>query len=792
MPLRKSQRPCCALIYKTLNFSNMALQPVFLCARIGIFACIALYGAGANAQSQSTNGPDTSVALESAEVRGTRAQEKTPMTYTVLPAAVLRRENNARDIPFLLQNVPNAVVASDAGTGMGYTYLRLRGSDQTRINVTLNGVPLNDPESHGVFWVNTPDLTSSLESVQIQRGVGTSTVGTGAFGGSVSLETAAPAGKKQKTLVATGSLPTGYRLSYIWESAWFGANKNFSLNGRATQQKANGYIDRSGMDLTSAAISGVYRYGFRGKDQNAKRGTLRLFYLDGKERTQQAWYGIPEAKYRGDSAGVEAYIARNYLSEEDANNLRTSGNRTYNAYTYANEIDKYRQTHYQLQWNHRASERTHVHANLFAVKGRGYFEQFKRGESFSNYGLPNPVVGGDTLTATDLVRRRWLENQLFGSNGQVRHTWGGQELTVGYNAYTYVGDHFGTLPWMGTASGDWATQGPFTGNGAFDEATERRYYSTRSTKLEASAFARMEGNLGGDWHGYTDLQVRSVAYAYEGEGQSGVFNRTFFNPKMGVSRGRLATGMGYASLAVAHREPIRSDFIDARGEAAPLPEQLLNAELGYRVRKSRYFLEVNAYAMEYRNQLVPTGALNDVGAALRVNVPVSWRRGVELDAAWKPTRLWTLGGSFALSDNRIASFTEVLYDYAADPVAEVIRVYDRTPIALSPQTVAALHVEKSVAKGSLRASLRHVGRQFLDNTGALERSLDAYTTLDLRWVRQTGFGEFQLDVINATNAHYAPNGYTWGYLYAGDRTTENFVYPMAGVQCMATVRIRLE
>jgi iron complex outermembrane receptor protein len=781
------------LIYKTLNFSNMALQPVLFRARIGIFACIALCGAGVNAQSQSTNGPDTSVALESAEVRGTRAQEKTPLTYTVLPAAVLRRENNARDIPFLLQNVPNAVVASDAGTGMGYTYLRLRGSDQTRINVTLNGVPLNDPESHVVFWVNTPDLTSSLESVQIQRGVGTSTVGTGAFGGSVSLETAAPAGKKQKSLVATGSLPMGYRASYIWESGWIGAHKNISYNGRLTQQKANGYIDRSGMDLKSAAFSGIYRYGLQQKDQNAQRGgTIRFFYLDGQERTQQAWYGIPEAKYRGDSAGVEAYIARNYLSEENANNLRTSGNRTYNAYTYANEIDKYRQTHYQVQWNHRASERTHLHANLFAVTGRGYFEQFKRGESFADYGLPNPVVGGDTVTTTDLVRRRWLENQLVGSNGQVRHTWGGQELTVGYNAYTYVGDHFGTLPWMGTASGDWAMQGPFAGNGAFDEATERRYYNNRSTKLEASAFARMEGALGGGWHGYTDLQVRSVAYAYEGEGQSGVFNRTFFNPKLGVSRGRLSTGMGYASLAVANREPIRSDFIDARGEAAPLPEQLLNAELGYRVRKSRYFLEVNAYAMEYRNQLVPTGALNDVGAALRVNVPVSWRRGVELDAAWKPSRLWTLGGSIALSDNRIASFTEVLYDYAADPVAEVLRVYERTPIALSPQTVASLHMDKSLAKGSLRASLRHVGRQFLDNTGALERSLDAYTTLDLRWVRQTGLGEFQLDIVNATNAHYAPNGYTWGYLYAGDRTTENFVYPMAGVQCMATVRIRLE
>jgi iron complex outermembrane receptor protein len=266
----------------------------------------------------------------------------------------------------------------------------------------------------------------------------------------------------------------------------------------------------------------------------------------------------------------------------------------------------------------------------------------------------------------------------------------------------------------------------------------------------------------------------------------------FFNPKMGWSLGSVRRGLVYASVAAAHREPIRADFIDALGGSAPLPEQLVNGEMGYRLHTNRWSLEANLYAMEYRNQLVPTGALNDVGAALRVNVPVSWRRGVELDGSLRLGAKNSLQASAAFSDNRIAEFTEVLYDYAADPVETVSILHRNTPIALSPNWVGAVHWNHERKNDAFRASLRSVGRQYLDNTGALERSLDGYATLDLRWTRKLSVGEFQLDVINATNTRYAPNGYTWGYLYAGDRTTENFVFPMAGTQLMATFRIQLE
>ena len=302
----------------------------------------------------------------------------------------------------------------------------------------------------------------------------------------------------------------------------------------------------------------------------------------------------------------------------------------------------------------------------------------------------------------------------------------------------------------------------------------------------------MEGSLGALGHGYTDLQIRRVAYRYAGEGQSGLFQRMFFNPKMGWSRGSVRRGLVYASVAAAHREPIRADFIDALGGSAPLPEQLLNGEMGYRRHTHRWSLEANVYAMEYRNQLVPTGALNDVGAVIRVNVPVSWRRGVELDGSVRLGAKNSLQASASFSDNRIAEFIEVLYDYAADPVETVSIVYRNTPIALSPNRVGALHWNHYHEKNEFRVSLRTVGRQYLDNTGAVERSLDGYATLDLRWLRYFPLGEFQLDVVNATNMHYTPNGYTWGYLYAGERTVENFVYPMAGTQLLATFRIKLE
>jgi iron complex outermembrane receptor protein len=797
MPPRKSPGTTVRRLFHQQNCPVVKKNLSFLVSLVGTACAVGFFGAPSvwaqNAKSSATPNAskmDTTVVLTAAEVAVFRADERTPVTFTLLSAPVLKRENNARDLPFVLQNVPNAVVASDAGTGMGYTYFRLRGSDQTRINVTLNGVPLNDPESHGVFWVNTPDLTSSLASVQIQRGVGTSTVGTGAFGGSVSLETAAPSGKRQKTFIGTGSWPLGYRGTYLWEGPWVGRHKNLAFSGRVTHQRANGYVDRSGMELHSAVLNGIWRYG--ATETTSQQGSLRFFYTDGQERTQQAWYGIPEAKYRGDSAGVEAYIARNYLSEDDAQNLRTSGNRTYNAYTYPNEIDRYRQTHYQLQWNQRLNASIRVNANLFAVRGRGYFEQFKRGESFADYGLPNPVVGSDTLQSTDLVRRRWLDNRLVGSNGNLITTVGAQQLTLGYNVYSYVGHHFGTLPWMGQAAGSWADDGPFSGNGWFDQAEERRYYDDRNTKNEGSAFARLEGSLGALGHGYTDLQIRRVAYRYAGEGQSGLFQRMFFNPKMGWSRGNGRRGLVYASVAAAHREPIRADFIDALGGSAPLPEQLLNGEMGYRRHTKGWSLEANVYAMEYRNQLVPTGALNDVGAVIRVNVPVSWRRGVELDGSVRLGTKNSLQASASFSDNRIAEFTEVLYDYAADPVETVSILHRNTPIALSPNWVGAVHWNHERKNNGFRVSLRSVGRQYLDNTGAAERSLDGYATVDLRWTRKLSVGEFQLDVINATNTHYAPNGATWSYLYAGERTVENFYFPMAGTQLMATFRIQLE
>ena len=720
--------------------------------------------------------------LNEITLTASRPGVRVPMPQLRLKPGDLAKQNVGRDIPFLLQGMPSFTAASDAGNGFGYTYLRFRGMDQTRINVTVNNVALNDPESHGVFWVNTPDLGLNANSLVVQRGVGTSTLGSGAFGASLSFEVGVPDDTASHQITANFGSFNSARISYGFHSGLVGAKKRWSTTGRLTAMRSDGFVDRSGSALQSYLFGAQYRH---------ENVTWRMLTFSGSERTQQAWWGIPESRFRGDATGVADYIVRNGVAGADSLNLLQSGNATYNYYRYANEIDQYTQRHYQSMLTAMLSKRWFLTQTVYAVTGRGYFEQYKDYMTFASLALPNVIVEDVQIYGSEGVRRRWLDNVGFGHATLLRYRGEALNLSLGGTQLVYSGDHFGTLPWLrfnplGGLDGSAQT---WDGPRATNSASDHQFYSGASLKNEFSSFGRAEYTVG-RLDVMADLQLRGISYSGSGtdvdqKAYNFDTNYVFFNPKAGLAYRGPQGWTGRASVAVANREPIRSDFID--NEVAPRPERVVDYEFGIEKRAQRFWAEANVYLMEYRDQLVPTGALNDVGALIRTNVDRSHRRGLELAAVWTPNAAWTLGANSTLSRNRIASFEEVLFDYLDE--VEVRTVYTNTPIALSPEAMGNAWVEWQRKGLSARATLHAVGRQYLDNTWARERSLDPYRTLDatLRWNR--GPVEWRLDAINLLGRPYAPNGYTWGYLYDGVRTDENFVYPMAGTQLMLGLKL---
>lgn len=741
-----------------------------------------------------------------------RASKRTPMTVLdlsskSLPSGIrgntLENLNNGLDIPYLIQWTPSITQSSDAGTGMGYTYLRMRGMDQTRINVTINGVPINDPESHGVFWANTPDLSSSISSLQIQRGVGTSTVGAGAFGGSISMEVGVPEKEASTKVIFGGGSFGASRATYMINSGSLGIlnskNKPLSFVGRLSSLQSQGFIDRSAMNLNSYLVGGQY------KTTNA---TFRLVHFSGNERTQQAWYGIPEVKYNaegpGSFSGLEDYISRNGLDGADAQNFLDSRNNTYNYYRYPNEIDQYEQTHTHFISQIKLPSNWRFNFNAFLVNGEGYFEQYKANESYSDYGLSNPVINDSTIQNTDLVRQRWLSNSLIGTHASIVKEFNDAQFILGGFAQRYLGDHYGTLPWMQINSLSAVLPANLPPNYFpdydYQSASQYRYYENIGDKFDYTTYLKAEIPFGKKWLAYGDLQIRSVNYVINGiaNDQTNLdFENSFlfFNPKAGLDYQINKKSRLYASTAIANREPVRNDIIDYGVSDTALPETLLDIEVGYQNRDKNGFFEANIYFMEYSNQLVPTGAINDVGASLRMNVDRSYRRGLELAGERKLNDQFIIGFNTTLSNNRISQFDEIMIDYLDGEA--VSTVYKNSQIAMSPNTISNgmiqwnYHINKNI-RGHLQLRTKYVGRQYLDNTENESRSLDPYQTIDFQWLISSRFGDLRLDIMNISNTNYAPNGYTWGYLYGGERTDENFVFPMAGRNFFLTYSIKLD
>jgi iron complex outermembrane receptor protein len=732
------------------------------------------------------------IMIEEVQVSAVRASEKTPTTYTNLNEAQIQKGNYGQDLPYLLESTPSTVVTSDAGAGVGYTGVRIRGVDPTRTNVTVNGIPLNDSESHGVFWVNMPDFVSSTDNIQVQRGVGTSSNGAAAFGSSINIKTD---NIEQK---AYAEIDNAYGSFNTWRNtvkAGTGViDGKFALDARLSRISSDGFIDRADSDLKSFYLSGAYL---------GKRSILKANVFSGKEVTYQAWYGIPEAKLQQDDETPDSLLSHFYNNyypgglyetASDSANLFGSGPRTYNYYTYKNEVDNYQQDHYQLHFTHRFDQKLTLNLAGHYTMGRGFYEQFRRDQDFATYGLDTVFTNGDTITTTDLIRRRWLDNHFYGAIFSLTYSnLKNLKVIFGGGVNQYEGQHFGEIIWARFAS---------------QSEIGQHYYHNDAEKIEANGYVKANYQLG-KLNFYGDLQVRYLNYSYLGLDQS--FGNliplqqevqfTFFNPKAGLMYDVNDKNNLYASFAMANREPVRDDFIQSTSGSRPKPEQLQNVEVGYRHHNRKFYVNTNYYLMNYKDQLILTGEINDVGAYNRTNVTKSFRTGIEMEGGYMIMKQLSVSGNLTLSMNKIVAFKEYVdnydnYDSEGNMIQDIIE-HSNTDIAFSPNAIATLGLNYQPLKGlEIGLLSKYVGQQYLDNTSNISRKLDAYyiTNLNVNYTfSKFGFKEISLGLLvnNLFDHEYENNGYTWGYIYGGQRITENYYYPQAGRNLLVRLTFKI-
>ena len=683
------------------------------------------------------------------EVKAVRLSEQAPFAKTNLSKTQIALNNTGQDLPFLLENTPSVVVHADAGIGIGYTGMRIRGTDATRINFTLNGIPYNDPESMGTFFVNIPDFSSSVNSIQIQRGVGTSTNGAGAFGASVNLMTNEYNPAAYLSLQNSAGSFNSFKNNLLFGSGLI--NDKFTIDGRVSTIQSDGFIDRANSDLKSFYLSTTY-WG--------NQSSLRLNVFSGKEKTYQAWYGVPQELL--------------------------STNRTFNPAgtekadaPYENQTDNYTQTHYQLFYNKQINNHWKWNTAFYLTTGKGYYEEYKAGVDFKDYGID---VTGKANVPADLVRRRWLDNQFYGQIAALSYVDSTNDLTVGGAWSVYDGLHFGTLPYLTNVFAP----------------TRFRYYDNDAFKKEMNSYVKWERKLTQKLQSFLDLQYRKVQHQMNGftKNTNLVIDRNFnfFNPKFGLSY-QAKNIFYYSSVAVANKEPNRDDF-EASIAEQPKREQLVDLETGFEYKMPKYSLNANFYYMNYKDQLVLTGKINDVGAYTRTNVPKSYRAGVELQIKYALNKKYNTSYSVTLSQNRIRQFTEYIDDY--DQYTQVAIQHQNTAIALSPSIMTNRTFNwKPNDQLSFFWTTKYISKQYLDNTQNEARTLDAYFLNDINahWtvLNKTKFKLLiQFYVNNLLDVKYAPNGYTYSYIYDQTTTTSNNYYPMAGRNYWLSLKIDLK
>ncbi|WP_430614976.1 TonB-dependent receptor [Flavobacterium sp. JP2137] len=658
-------------------------------------------------------------ALDEILVASIRVNDKAPIAYSNLNKAELAKRNLGQDIPSLMNFMPSVVMTTDAGNGVGYSSIRVRGSDATRVNVTLNGIPYNDGESQGSFWVNMPDFASSVQNIQLQRGVGTSTNGSAAFGASLNLLTDSYSTKSNGEISnAFGSYNT--RKHTVKFSTGL-MNDHFEIAGRLSNIHSDGYIDRATSDMKSYFLQGTYL---------GKTTLIKALAFGGDQKTYQAWNGLEDPEL----------LAHNRRFNTSGVYYDQAGNRKF----YDDETDNYKQDHFQLHWNERWSSKWSTNAALHYTMGKGYYENYKVQSKLAEYGLDPIVVNGKEVKKSDVVRQKWLDNDFYGFTFSAHYKATNLDVVIGGAANKYEGSHFGNILWV---------KEPV----AYEY--KQKYYDDDALKTDVNTYAKATYQFASKWSLYGDLQFRSVHYKANGL-ETGNVNDTFdfFNPKAGITFQANAQNQWYFSYARANREPNRNDYKDG----SPKPEKLNDFELGWRFHSPNASINVNAYYMRYKDQLVLTGALNDVGAAIRENSGDSYRLGLEVEATVRLLEQVYWSPSITVSNNKNV-------DFHTEWNGELVNL-GNTNIAFSPNFIASNALTYIPVKGlNISWLTKFVGEQYMGNVDMQKSKLDAYFVNDLsvnyEFPIKGWFESIGLSVLanNIFDVKYLSNGFYYTY-----------------------------
>lgn len=723
--------------------------------------------------------------LEEITVTSTRINNSGTLAKQEIKSEALQLTNTGVNLPFLLQMTPSLVATSDDGLGIGYTYFRIRGTDHTRINTTVNGVPLNDSESQTVFWVNMTDIASSTNSVEVQRGVGTSTNGAAAFGASVNMQTAKATSEPYAQLAFNGGMYNTFR-----EEAKIGTGimpSGFAFDARVSKVNSDGYLERAFSDLLSYYASGAW-YG----DQTM----VKLLFFGGNETTYMAWDGVSAEDLK---TNRRYNPAGQYIDDE--------GNIAY----YDNQTDNYAQQHLQLHATHKFNSNWDLNAALHYTHGAGYYEQYKCDAKFSAYGLDNYINdAGEEIKRSDLVRQKHLGNHFYGGVAAVNYRNSKLQASLGGGVNNYNGAHWGNVIWLR--------------NYPLPIEKDYEYYRNRGDKFDANVYIKANWEILKGLNLYGDLQYRHIDYKIKGINDEDLSEidlhkkYNFFNPKAGISyvnKGHT----GYFNFAVANREPSRSNFTEAGANDIPLPERMYDYEFGYQYLHKRFGVGANFYFMDYYNQLVLTGQYSDVGAYLTKNVDRSYRMGVELTAGVEITKWLRWDVNATLSMNKIVDFTDWVDDWYADwddPVVaehggQVLVNYGTTDISFSPNFIAGSNIQFDYKGFQANLLTNYVGKQYLDNTSNRNAMLDDYCVSNLRLAYTLQITDnrvqstdnrsqfiksitFNVLLNNLFNTRYESNGGVYGYFEGanenGDYLPENqkytpWFYAQAGINVHA-------
>ena len=708
------------------------------------------------------------VTLDGVEVMAIRATKNTPVAYTNISREEIKKANLGQDLPYLLSMTPGAITTSDAGAGIGYTTVRVRGTDATRINVTANGIPINDAESHAVFWVNMPDLASSVKDVQVQRGVGTSTNGAGAFGASINMQTGGLSTLPYAEVNASaGSFGTHKETLNVGTGL---LNNHWAFDARLSNIGTDGYIDRASVSLNSYYLQGAWYGG---------NTHIKLITFAGKERTYHAWnYASKEemAKYGRTYNSCGEYVDDN-------------GQIQY----YKDQTDNYTQQNWQLLLNHSFSDALKLNVGLHYTKGDGYYQEYKMNRKLLEYGMQPFEKDGEMVKKSDLVRKKVMDNWFLGGVFSLNYQLGGWNAALGGGLNRYDGDHYGRVLWVKQSGGD--------------ANPDRNYYFNNATKNDGNIYGKASYTFLNGLTVYADLQYRHIDYKILGtnDKMDGDVHQhfdlnehfDFLNPKAGLSWELNRSHRVYGSVAVAQKEPTRNNYTDGNSFDLPSSEKLTDYELGYQYTGQWFNGGVNLYYMDYKDQLVLTGELNEIGEPMSVNMPKSYRMGVELMAGIRLPIGFSWEANATLSRNRIKDFTETLYD---DDTYEPWRIdHGDTHIAFSPSLILNNRLEYSYQGFNAALQTQYVSRQFMTNADVTETLLDAYCvsnlslsyTFKLKAVKSITVG---CTIYNLFNEEYENNGYAGSGYYTDNGQKIRYNYAgyaaQAGINALANVSLR--